>query len=299
MGRLCRSGLRGRGNRGQLDAPGQRIDKGIHIVALAVGQQSFAGLLDGLSGLVADDEGVVVGVLFRFRLLRLRGRGRPGRWGRLRSRAGTAHGVVSAHEFLGAVHRLGVQRVHLHRETGGDRRLGRLIAGRLDGFTHRFADMLRHRLGRRGRLYLLAGGKLDRVALFAVDRAGRAAVGRRRGVLLGVAHRALDALQRSAFGFLGGAAGRAGVLAAPDFLGGGILRRGGLRHRRAGERRFLHAFLGDHQFLGLPFPAEQAAEKAVLFGCGLAGGSGFLVGVVFLLRGRFGRGLLGRSAAAA
>ena len=37
VGRLCRSGLRGRGNWGQLDAPGQRIDKGIHIVALAVG----------------------------------------------------------------------------------------------------------------------------------------------------------------------------------------------------------------------------------------------------------------------
>ena len=46
VGRLCRSGLRGRGNRGQLDAPGQRIDKGIHIVALAVGQQPFAGPLE-------------------------------------------------------------------------------------------------------------------------------------------------------------------------------------------------------------------------------------------------------------
>ena len=111
---------------------------------------------------------------------------------------------------------------------------------------------------------------------------------------------------------LRGAAGRAGVLAAPDLLRGGFLlcrrhrrlrlhRHSGLPsccggrlhrllHRHGGSRavrgRLLGASLGDHQLLSFLLAVKQAAEEAVLFrrAGGLGGGRLKLgVGVVLLL----------------
>ena len=154
--------------------------------------------------------------------------------------------------------------------------------------------MLRHRLRRRGGLGLLTGGELDRIALFAVDRAGHAAGQRVGRVLLGLIDRAADKVHRLAALLLRAAAGRAGVFAAPD-----LLRRilaVGLRLSRAyrlggrgGAGRLLRPLLGDHQLLGFLLRGEKTAQKA-LFPARLCAALGrllrLLIGIILLLHGR-------------
>ena len=278
-----------RGRRRQVDVPGQRVDQRVHIVPLA-GHGPLAGAIELCNGIR-----LVIGIRRGGRL-----HGRCGLHRRGSRAALRAHGVVGGHKVLRAVHGDGVQPADLHRVAGG-----RLAAGRLDGLAHRLPTALRHRLRRRGLLDLLAGGELHGVLLFAVDRAGHAG-GRRRGrVVFGIAHRALDDLHGMA-ALLRGAAGRAGVLAAPDLLRGGFLlcrrhgrlrlhscRRGRLHrllHRHGSSRavrgRLLGALLGDHQLLGLLLAVKQAAEEAVLFRRAGGLGRGRLklgIGIVLLL----------------
>ena len=280
-----------RGRRRQVDVPGQRVDQRVHVVPLA-GHGPLAGAV-----VLRNGSRLVIGIRRGGRL-----HGRCGLHRRGSRAALRAHGVVGGHKVLRAVHGDGVQPADLHRVAGG-----RLAAGRLDRLAHRLPAALRHRLRRRGLLDLLAGGELHGVLLFAVDRAGHAG-GRRRGrVVFGIAHRALDDLHGMA-ALLRGAAGRAGVLAAPDLLRGGFLlcrRHGRLRlhrhscrrgrlHRllrrhgssRAVRGRLLGALLGDHQLLGLLPAVKQAAEEAVLFRRAGGLGRGRLklgIGVVLLL----------------
>ena len=285
-----------RGCRRQVDVPGQRVDQRVHVVPLA-GRRPLAGAVVLRPGGLINGSRLVIGIRRGGRL-----HGRCGLHRRGSRAALRAHGVVGGHKVLRAVHGDGVQPADLHRVAGG-----RLTAGRLDGLAHRLPTALRHRLRRRGLLDLLAGGELHGVLLFAVDRAGHAG-GRRRGrVVFGIAHRALDDLHGMA-ALLRGAAGRAGVLAAPDLLRGGFLlcrRHGRLRlhrhscrrgrlHRllrrhgcsRAVRGRLLGALFGDHQLLGLLLAVKQAAEEAVLFRRAGGLGRGRLklgIGIVLLL----------------
>ena len=290
---LGKAGM-GRGSRRlrrQADAAGQSIDQLIHIIALAVGQQPLTGLAILLLRGIPDNNGVFVRVLpgsVRRGRRTLRG-GRGARLGCSLSALG-AHGVVGAHELLRAVRRDGVQTADLHRKAAWDR----LAAGHLDWLTHRLSAALRHRLRRRSGLGLFAGGEFDRIALFAVDRAGHAAGQRIGRVLLGLIDRAADKVHRLAALLLRAAAGRAGIFAAPD-----LLRRVlalGLRLSRAnrlggqgGAGRLLRPLLGDHQLLGLLLRGEKSAQKA-LFPARLCAALGrllrLLIGIILLLHGR-------------
>ena len=292
---LGKAGM-GRGSgrlRRQADAAGQGIDQLIHIIALAVGQQQFSGLAILLLRGIPHNNGVFVGVLRgSVRLGRRVLRGGPGHGaGRGCSlSAPGAHGVVGAHELLRAVRRDGVQTADLHRKAAWDR----LAAGHLDRLTHRLSAALRHRLRRRGGLRLFAGGELDRIALFAVDRAGHSAGQRIGRVLLGLIDRAADKVHRLAALLLRAAAGRAGVFAAPDLLRwilavGLRLSRAYRLGGRGGAGRLLRPLLGDHQLLGLLLRGEKSAQKA-LFSARLCAALGrllrLLIGIILLLHGR-------------
>ena len=286
----------GRGSRRlrrQADAAGQSIDQLIHIIALAVGQQQFSGLAILLLRGIPDNNGVFVRVLpGSVRLWRrvLRGRLGHGAGRGCSLSAPGAHGVVGAHELLRAVRRDSVQTADLHRKAAWDR----LAAGHLDGFTHRLSAALRHRLRRRSGLGLFAGGELDRIALFAVDRAGHAAGQRIGRVLLGLIDRAADKVHRLAALLLRATAGRAGIFAAPDLLRrvlvlvlrlGRAYRLGG----RGGAGRLLRPLLGDHQLLGFLLRGEKTAQKA-LFSARLCAALGrllrLLIGIILLQHGR-------------
>ena len=144
------------------------------------------------------------------------------------------------------------------------------LRGHLDGFTHRLSAALRHRLRRRSGLGLFAGGELDRIALFAVDRAGHAAGQRVGRMLLGLIDRAADKVHCLAALLLRATAGRAGVFAAPDLLRRILVlslrlsraNRLGGRAVRAGSLRPL---LGDHQLLGFLLRGEKNPPRKPCF----------------------------------
>ena len=292
---LGKAGM-GRGSRRlrrQADAAGQSIDQLIHIIALAVGQQQFSGLAVLLLRGIPDNNGVFVRVLpGSVRRGRRTLRGGPGRGARLGCSLSAlgAHGVVGAHELLRAVRRDSVQTADLHRKAAWDR----LAAGHLDRLTHRLSAALRHRLRRRSGLGLFAGGELDRIALFAVDRAGHAAGQRVGRVLLGLIDRAADKVHCLAALLLRTTAGRAGVFAAPDLLRwvlavGLRLSRAYRLGGRGGAGRLLRPLLGDHQLLGFLLRGKKTAQKA-LFSARLCAALGrllrLLIGIILLLHGR-------------
>ena len=197
-----------------------------------------------------------------------------------------AHGVIGVHKILGAVQRGGIQCPQLHGKTCG----GAVALRHGNGFPHRF-PRAEFRLSRRRGMDLLARGKFNGIALFAVDRSGVA--GRSRSLPYSLFDLAQHLHGVAALRLRGGRG--AGIFAVPYVLnrvglgflpvipprlcrrlrfrpGGGLLLLPGNRLCRLRDLLlfrpgggFLLPGFGNHDFLTERVPAEQTAPEPLLF----------------------------------